>query len=215
MNAVLESKKGSDSIVSPNQHAILSELSSTNHVTPPTSANEYTFPRKPDASKLAPWAREHTKMHWSCCKREQCYWYHAGDMFNKKEYEDQTKRPQELAEKGVPPRPGGSTISAKKGKTLKPEPENSKQGRTRPDISRKTNEPERRHNLQRRNGSRRAPLSSAMWVVQRLAEDKPERTIGILSLWVNPARQAEVTKEMINEINQLSDQEAVEALEEL
>ena len=54
-----------------------------------------------------------------------------------------------------------------------------------------------------------------MWVVQRLAEEKPERTIGILSLWVNPARQAEVTKETIDEINQLSDQEAVEALEEL
>ena len=58
-------------------------------------------------------------------------------MFDEKEYEDQTKRPQEPAEKGVPPRPGGNTISAKEGKTLKPEPENSKQGRTRPDISQK------------------------------------------------------------------------------
>ena len=52
-------------------------------------------------------------------------------MFDKKEYEDQTKRPQEPAEKGVvPPGPGGKTISAKEGKTLKPEPENLKQGRT-------------------------------------------------------------------------------------
>ena len=136
-------------------------------------------------------------------------------MFDEKEYEDQTKRPQEPAEKGVPPRPSGNTISAKEGKTLKPEPENSKQGRTRPDISQKTNEPEMRHNLQRRNGSRSAPPSLAMWVAQRLVEEKPERTIGILSLWVNPAQQAEVTKETINEINQLSDQDAVEALEEL
>jgi hypothetical protein len=53
-----------------------------------------------------------------------------------------------------------------------------------------------------------------MWVAQRLAEEKLDRTIGILSLWVNPARQAEVTEETIDEINQLSNQEAVEALEE-
>jgi predicted DNA-binding protein len=55
----------------------------------------------------------------------------------------------------------------------------------------------------------------AMWVVQRLAEDKLERTIGILSLWASPTQQAEVTEEIINEIHQLSDQDAVEALEEL
>ena len=137
-------------------------------------------------------------------------------MFDEKEYENQTERLQEPAERGaVPPRPGGNTISAKEGKTLKPEPENSKQGRTQPDISRKTNEPEMRHNLQRWNGGCRAPLSLAMWVVQRLAEEKPERTIGILSLWVNPTWQAEVTEEKINKINQLSNQNAVEALEEL
>ena len=43
MNAALKSKKGSDSIVSPNRYAILSELSSTDHVTPPTSANIYIY----------------------------------------------------------------------------------------------------------------------------------------------------------------------------
>ena len=215
MNVALKSKKGSDSIISPNRYAILSESSSTDHVTPPTSANIHTFPRKPNYDKLAPWAKEHAGLHWCFCKREQCYWHHEGGMFNEKEYEDQTERPQEPAEKGVLPRPGGDTISAKKGKTLKPEPENSKQGRTRLDISRKTNEPEMWHNLQRQNGGRRALPSSAMWVTQRLAEEKPERTIGILSLWVNPTRQAEVTEETINEINQLSDQDAVEALEEL
>ena len=215
MNAVLKSKKVSDFIVSPNRYAILSGSSSTDHVTPPISANIYRFPRKPDSSKLAPWAKEHAQMHWSFCRRDQCYWHHEGDMFDKKEYEDQTKRPQEPAEKGVLPKPGRNTISAKEGKTLKPEPKNSKQGRTRPDISWKTNEPERQHNLQRRNSGCRAPPSSAMWVAQRLAEEKPERMKGILSLWVNPARQAEVTEKMIDEINQLSDQEAVEALEEL
>ena len=71
-----------------------------------------------------------------------------------------------------------------------------------------TNETERRHNFQRW-------LSLAMWVVQRLAEENPERAIGILSLWVNPAWQAEVTEETIHEINQLSNQDAVEALKEL
>ena len=97
-------------------------------------------------------------------------------MFDKKEYENQTERPQELADKGtIPPRPGGNTPSAKEGKTLKPKLENLKQGRTRPDISQKTNEPEMRHNLQRQNGGRRAPLSSAMWVAQRLAEEKNDR----------------------------------------
>ena len=130
MNVALKSKKGSDSIVLLNRYAILSELLSIDHVTPPTSANLYIFPRKPDTSRLAPWAREHTGMHWSFCKRDQCYWHHEGDMFNEKEYEDQTKRPQEPAEKGVPPRAGGNTIPAKEGNTLKPEPENSKQGRT-------------------------------------------------------------------------------------
>ena len=130
MNAALKGKKGSDSIVSLNRYAILSESLSTDHVTPLTSANLYIFPRTPDRSRLVPWANEHAEMHWSFCKTDQCYWYHEGDMFNKKEYEDQTKRPQEPAEKGVLPRPSGNTISAKEGKTLKLEPENSKQGKT-------------------------------------------------------------------------------------
>ena len=137
-------------------------------------------------------------------------------MFNEKEYEDQTKRPQELANKGaILLKPGGNTISAKKEKTLKPEPENSKQRRTRVDISQKTNEPEKSHNLQKWNGSRIGSLSSAMWGAQRLAEEKPKKTINIFSLWVNPAQQAEVTEETITKINQLSDQDAVEVLEEL
>ena len=60
-------------------------------------------------------------------------------MFDEKEDQDQTERLQEPAEKGVPLKPGGNTIFAKEGKTLKPEPENSKQGRTRPNVSWKTN----------------------------------------------------------------------------
>ena len=69
MNVALKSKKGSDSIVSPDQYAILSKPLSTDHVTPPTSANLYVFPRKPDMSRLVPWASKHARTHWSFCKR--------------------------------------------------------------------------------------------------------------------------------------------------
>jgi len=54
-----------------------------------------------------------------------------------------------------------------------------------------------------------------MWVAQRLVEAKEEQQIGILSTWVHNQRQAEVTQETIEEINNLSDQDAVEALNEL
>ena len=74
---------------------------------------------------------------------------------------------------------------------------------------------EKRNNLQRRNRGQKAPPDTAMWVVQRLAEDKLDRTIGILSLWPHSSRQAECSEETINEINKLRDQEAAEVLEEL
>ena len=54
-----------------------------------------------------------------------------------------------------------------------------------------------------------------MWVVQRLTEAKEEQRKGILSLWAHPKRQAEITEETINAINDLSDEDAVEALKEL
>jgi len=56
---------------------------------------------------------------------------------------------------------------------------------------------------------------TAMWVAQRLAEAKEEQRIGILSTWVHNQRQAEVTQETIEEINNLSDKDAVEALNKL
>jgi hypothetical protein len=56
---------------------------------------------------------------------------------------------------------------------------------------------------------------TAMWVAQRLAEAKEEQRIGILSAWVHTQRKAEVTQETIEEINGLSDEDAVEALKEL
>lgn len=55
----------------------------------------------------------------------------------------------------------------------------------------------------------------AAWVAQRLKEDPIERTIGILDLCIHPKRKAEATSEMIEEINNLSDQDAVQALLEI
>jgi hypothetical protein len=56
---------------------------------------------------------------------------------------------------------------------------------------------------------------TAMWVAQRLAEAKEEQQIGILSAWVHTQRKAEVTQETIEEINNLSDEDTVDALKEL
>jgi hypothetical protein len=56
---------------------------------------------------------------------------------------------------------------------------------------------------------------TAMWVAQRLAEAKEEQRIGILSSWVHTQRRAEVTQKTIEEINGLSDEDAVDALKEL
>jgi hypothetical protein len=56
---------------------------------------------------------------------------------------------------------------------------------------------------------------TAMWVAQRLAEAKEEQRIGILSAWVHTQRKAEVTQETIKEINNLSNEDAVDALKEL
>ena len=71
------------------------------------------------------------------------------------------------------------------------------------------------HNCQQRNGGQRAPPGKAKWVAQWLAEEKPEQWIGILWLWVNTKRQVEVTEETIEEINNLSNEDLEEALNEM
>jgi hypothetical protein len=75
--------------------------------------------------------------------------------------------------------------------------------------------PEMRHNFQRRFRGRMTTLGTAMWVAQRLAEAKKEEQKGILGLWAHPKRQAEVTEETVNAINDLSDEDAIEALKDL
>jgi hypothetical protein len=81
--------------------------------------------------------------------------------------------------------------------------------------ARKLRNPETRHSLQRRGRGVKATPRTAMWVAQRLAESPQEQRKGILGLWVHPKRQAEVTDETIEEINALSDEDAMEALKEL
>ena len=85
-------------VSSPNQYAPLeSEVSSstecnTNGSQPvPNKTISFT---KPDYSKLAPWAKEHTQMHQCFCKRDSCYWHHPGDQFDEKEYEEGKEKPQ-------------------------------------------------------------------------------------------------------------------------
>jgi Retroviral aspartyl protease len=75
--------------------------------------------------------------------------------------------------------------------------------------------PEMRHNFQRRFRGRMTTPGTAMWVAQRLAEAKKEEQKGILGLWAHPKRQAEVTEETVNAINDLSDEDAIEALKDL
>jgi len=75
--------------------------------------------------------------------------------------------------------------------------------------------PETRHSFQRRFRGQKTAPGTAMWVAQQLAEEKEEQRIGILSTWVHNQQWAEVTQETIEEINNLSDKDAIEALNEL
>ena len=56
---------------------------------------------------------------------------------------------------------------------------------------------------------------TAQWMAQRLTEAKEEKRTGILGLWVHPKRQPEVSQQMAMELNELSDEDVVEALYEL
>ncbi|KAF9254095.1 hypothetical protein L218DRAFT_814285, partial [Marasmius fiardii PR-910] len=53
------------------------------------------------------------------------------------------------------------------------------------------------------------------WVARLLCEDSPERAIGILDIWVNNKRFREVFYKTIDEINELSDDDALSTLLEL
>ena len=74
---------------------------------------------------------------------------------------------------------------------------------------------ERRSNFQRRFKGRMAPAGSVYWVAQRLVEETTDKAIGLLKLWVEPKQLAEATEETIALINDLSDVDAIRALQQL
>jgi hypothetical protein len=118
------SKNQIDLVTSPNRYSSLSSESSlsdsseSDHVLPTIdSSNKKYFPKKPVYAKLAPWAKEHAKLHQCFCTRERCYWHHYGDMFDKKEYQDQEENPRAL--QATPELPDAG--SQRQGRASKPE----------------------------------------------------------------------------------------------
>ena len=85
-------------VSSPNQYALLgSEVSNSTRCNMNGSqpdANKTISFTKPGYKRLAPWAKEHAKLHQCFCKRESCYWHHSGDQFDEKEYEEKKEKPQ-------------------------------------------------------------------------------------------------------------------------
>jgi hypothetical protein len=56
---------------------------------------------------------------------------------------------------------------------------------------------------------------STVWTARRLYQDKPESALAALSLWTHKKRSKEVSHETIKELNALSDENVILALEEL
>ena len=225
-------------VSSSNQYALLeSEVSSNtgcNTSGSQPASNKTILFTKPDYKKLAPWAKEHAQIHQCFCKRESCYWHHPGDQFDEKEYEEKKEKQQvnevspELPDAGEENRKRAlpsvqsecrslSCDTAQRAEQGNRSASNQKNQNQQTKESKKKPEknPEVRHSFQRRNGGQRAPPGTAKWVAQRLAEEKPEQRIGILRLWVNTKRLAEATEETIEEINNLSDEDAEKALNEM
>jgi hypothetical protein len=74
---------------------------------------------------------------------------------------------------------------------------------------------ENRHSLQRRFGGRRLSPHTAPWIAQRIYEDKTPAAVGILLAWVHPKRTIEADEITIEQLNCLSDQDVILALQEL
>jgi hypothetical protein len=56
---------------------------------------------------------------------------------------------------------------------------------------------------------------SAVWTARRLYQDKPESALAALSIWTHQKRSKEVSHETIAELNALSDENVILALNEL
>ena len=96
--AVRLSRKQTDlNVTSPNSYATLDSHSEHSDIlvtpcTKDTPSNIRPSLTKPVYAKLAPWAKEHARLHWSFCERERCSWHHDGDMFDENEYLEKDKK---------------------------------------------------------------------------------------------------------------------------
>ena len=110
-------------------------------------------------------------------------------------------RTQEIAESGP------STLRAGKHRSVSP-------GHSQSPPSSQVRS-EMRHSLQRHYSGRRQIPNTAPWILQRLQEDSIDTSLAILSTWSHPKRLREITPAIIMEINDLSTNEALEAVQEL
>src|SRR6266852_6304653 len=60
-----------------------------------------------------------------------------------------------------------------------------------------------------------ATLNMPMWIATRLLEEEPVVSIRLLKIWTHPSKIKEVTHQRVQEINQMSDQEAVAKLDDM
>ena len=74
---------------------------------------------------------------------------------------------------------------------------------------------ETRHSLQRRFQGTKLTPHTAPWITQCLHEEKTSTAVGILLAWAHPKRQVEADEITIEQLNQLTDDEVVNAIEEL
>jgi hypothetical protein len=82
-------------------------------------------------------------------------------------------------------------------------------------LKSKSRNTETRHSLQRRFGGERLYPHTAPWVAQRIHEDSTPYAVGILRIWTHRQRQLEATDATVEQLKQLSDEDAVAALQEL
>jgi len=74
---------------------------------------------------------------------------------------------------------------------------------------------EMRHSLQRRFRGTRLKPHTAPWIAQQIHEDPTPTAVGFLRMWTHRHKQVEATESTIAQLNELSDEDVILALEEL
>ena len=73
---------------------------------------------------------------------------------------------------------------------------------------------EKRYTLPNHRTPRFTPFTS-QWIAARLKDQPEERAIPILRNWAHPKRHMEINRQTMDDINRLSEGDAVDAIEEL